>query len=409
MATKVPAKIDNSSSDTFTPGTDLVSPIGGVVDDVATDLVQEGRAGAARITQARGLHVSIRDEDGNEVGSGSANHDLLAKLDLIIEALPFLLQDDTLTKRGVPIAGGRLDGIRDAIATLLPPGAATAARQVAGGASGTPSPEVQSIQGTDAMVPVRVTMSDILEKLDQIRESLAFVMQDDTLTKRGIGISGGTLDGIASPVRTLLPDGAATSIRQAAPGSIDMPSTEVSSVQGVLGMAPLRTEMRDLETIESGASDILAAILDELQVQRARAVPHTVTELILSGRATLYSREWQFTAAQTDLELFQAPQGQRIAVTKCTVDLDADQTNSSLFRVCLTAAGQLTIPAVSATTGVDGIVAAHGDAPPGGGVIEGDGGAFIGIGSSGGSLRITTEVATSGRIHVLVSWVFLPA
>lgn len=51
----------------FTPNTDGINPVGGLVDDAGTDTVQEGRVGAARITPQRAWHVNLRAADGSEV------------------------------------------------------------------------------------------------------------------------------------------------------------------------------------------------------------------------------------------------------------------------------------------------------------------------------------------------------
>lgn len=50
----------------FVPGTDQVTPIGGFLDDVAPDSVDEGDVGAVRMSANRSLHVEIRDGANNE-------------------------------------------------------------------------------------------------------------------------------------------------------------------------------------------------------------------------------------------------------------------------------------------------------------------------------------------------------
>lgn len=51
----------------FTPGTSPFVPIGGEVDDIATDSLDEGEAGAVKITGTRALHVNIRDSTAVQV------------------------------------------------------------------------------------------------------------------------------------------------------------------------------------------------------------------------------------------------------------------------------------------------------------------------------------------------------
>lgn len=61
----------------FTPGTDAVAMIGAEVDDTAPDSVDEGDAGAVRMSANRNLHVRVRDDAGNERGMNiDANGDV---------------------------------------------------------------------------------------------------------------------------------------------------------------------------------------------------------------------------------------------------------------------------------------------------------------------------------------------
>lgn len=63
----------------FTPGTTSFTPIGGQVDDTATDGLDEGEAGAARLTPSRALHVSLFDTSGNALTAATdATHDSAA-------------------------------------------------------------------------------------------------------------------------------------------------------------------------------------------------------------------------------------------------------------------------------------------------------------------------------------------
>jgi len=52
----------------FTPGSTSVTPIAGTFDDVAPDSVDEGDAGAVRMSANRNLYSTIRDAAGNERG-----------------------------------------------------------------------------------------------------------------------------------------------------------------------------------------------------------------------------------------------------------------------------------------------------------------------------------------------------
>lgn len=68
----------------FTPATDDVVPIAGVFDDVATDSVNEGDAGAVRMSANRNLFTAIRDAAGNERGANvNASNELLVAVSSI--------------------------------------------------------------------------------------------------------------------------------------------------------------------------------------------------------------------------------------------------------------------------------------------------------------------------------------
>lgn len=53
----------------FTPGTDAVQMIGATFDDTSPDSVNEGDAGAVRMSANRNLYTTIRDAAGNERGA----------------------------------------------------------------------------------------------------------------------------------------------------------------------------------------------------------------------------------------------------------------------------------------------------------------------------------------------------
>lgn len=58
-------KVDDAA---FTPGTSLVTMVGAEFDDSSPDSVDEGDAGAIRMSANRNLYVRIRDNAGNERG-----------------------------------------------------------------------------------------------------------------------------------------------------------------------------------------------------------------------------------------------------------------------------------------------------------------------------------------------------
>lgn len=77
----IPVKTDDAA---FTPGTDPVVPIAGQLDDTGTDSVDEGDAGALRMSANRNLYIQLRDAAGNERGANvNASNELLVAVSSI--------------------------------------------------------------------------------------------------------------------------------------------------------------------------------------------------------------------------------------------------------------------------------------------------------------------------------------
>jgi hypothetical protein len=58
-------------SATFTPGTTVINPAGGLFDDTPPTAIATGKAAAARITNNRALHMNLRNQAGTEIGTSS--------------------------------------------------------------------------------------------------------------------------------------------------------------------------------------------------------------------------------------------------------------------------------------------------------------------------------------------------
>ena len=61
-----------SDNGAFTFGTTAINPIGGVLDDTATNAATENSAAVARITAQKALHMNLRNVSGTEVGTSGA-------------------------------------------------------------------------------------------------------------------------------------------------------------------------------------------------------------------------------------------------------------------------------------------------------------------------------------------------
>ena len=94
----------------FTPGTDKVLMIGAEADASGPDSVDEGDAGALRMTLDRALHVSIRDSAGNNRG---LNIDASGQLAVTVPTDPFGANADAASDSGSISA--KLRGIATAL------------------------------------------------------------------------------------------------------------------------------------------------------------------------------------------------------------------------------------------------------------------------------------------------------
>jgi hypothetical protein len=80
----------------FTPGTSVVSVIGGEFDDTAPDSVDEGDAGALRMSANRNLYTTIRDAAGNERGANVNASGQLNVTGPVTNAGTFAVQADSV-------------------------------------------------------------------------------------------------------------------------------------------------------------------------------------------------------------------------------------------------------------------------------------------------------------------------
>ena len=90
-------KVDDAA---FTPGTTSVSMMGAEFDDASPDSVDEGDAGAPRMSANRNLYMRIRDNAGNERG---ANVDASNQL-TVVEASAAAIAADLNELTAAPVA-----------------------------------------------------------------------------------------------------------------------------------------------------------------------------------------------------------------------------------------------------------------------------------------------------------------
>lgn len=76
-------KVDDAA---FTPGTSRVMVIGAEADETGPDSVDEGDAGALRMTLARAMHVNLRNASGTELASGAGTATAALRVTLASDA-----------------------------------------------------------------------------------------------------------------------------------------------------------------------------------------------------------------------------------------------------------------------------------------------------------------------------------
>lgn len=123
----------------------------------------------------------------------------------------------------------------------------------------------------------------------------------------------------------------------------------------------------------------------------------------IGGHPNLITREYDFgTAAQTDVNLAAAvvAADERVYVTRFEAMCD----NANSVAVSVRAGfGTANVPTAS-SSGVSGMIATHPGIAAGSGIICGNGAGIIAVGGAGEEPRLTSSAATSGNLHVLISY-----
>ena len=124
---------------------------------------------------------------------------------------------------------------------------------------------------------------------------------------------------------------------------------------------------------------------------------------MIGGHPNLITREYDFgTAAQTDVNLAAAAVAadERVYVTRFEATCD----NANTVNVSVRAGfGTASVPTASAT-GVSGMIASHPGIAPGSGLVSGSGAGLLAVGAAGEEPRLTSSAATTGNLHVVISY-----
>lgn len=123
----------------------------------------------------------------------------------------------------------------------------------------------------------------------------------------------------------------------------------------------------------------------------------------MAGHPNLITREYDFgTTAQTDTNLAAATvnSDERVYVTRFEATCDNANSVAVSVRVGF---GTANVPTASAS-GVSGMIASHPGIPAGSGFFSGVGAGIIAVGGAGEEPRLTSSAATSGNLHVIISY-----
>ena len=360
----------------FTPGTDKVAMIGAQFDDTTPDSVNEGDAGAIRMSGRREMYTQIRDAAGNERGAN-------------VTAGGALLTDASATTQ--PISAASLP---------LPSGASTLAEQQS------QTTHLATIAGDTTDIETAVEIMDDWDESDRAKVNIV-------VGQAGVTAGAGSV-AANTPRVTLAADDPGVALLT----TIDADTGNIATSVGV---------MDDWDNAASdGASvsgDVAHDTVDAGEPVKigAKAIAHGTnpTAVAADDRTNLFANRHgvQFVTgphmnpfteevtiadadgAQTNLAVKTVGAGTKIAITQVQVACDEANSVGVAFRLGFATA---TLPA-AATTGVAGIVASHPGMVPGMVMTRGDGMAILGIGADNEDLRLTCEDPVSGSIRLVYS------
>lgn len=123
---------------------------------------------------------------------------------------------------------------------------------------------------------------------------------------------------------------------------------------------------------------------------------------VLGGSPAVHTREWEVSAALTNIVLAPSATNQKYVVTEIGTHVGGSCTVNVSVRVGF-ATGNLPATA-SGSAGDEGILLAASAMPPGTGMVRGTGAGVIGVSNDSEALTVTTTVPTGGRAKVWATY-----
>ena len=355
----------------FAPATDKVLMLGAEADDTSPDSVDEGDAGALRMSTRRELYTQLRDAAGNERGANVTAANAL-KVDGSAVTQPI---SGSVTVSGTVTANAGTGTL-----TVEP-----TATQV-DDAAFTPASGKIVMLGAEAddTSPDSVDEGDGGALRMSLRRELYTQIRDAAGNERGVNVTS---------ANALKVDGSA--VTQPVSGTITA-SNAAGDVahDGADSGNPVKV---GVVAIAHGANPSeVSASLDRTNIYANRAgILFTI-----GGHPNIITRRDNYTGAQTDTAIVSVSAGTKIVVTR--IGVRADNANTAAPSVIIG------LGATNTPTGA-GVLDSHPGLPGGGGMNAGDGSAIVGVGADGEDLRITCGAPTGGSLSVLVSYFTIPS
>lgn len=393
----------------FTAATDKIAMIGAVLDDATPDSVDEGDAGALRMSANRALHAMIRDGAGNERG---ANVNASSQLEVSVENSPTVTpaqatHDNLNLNANLQVGDADVGG-----GNPVPVDGSGVTQPVSGSVAAT-NAGTFAVQEDGAALTALQLIDDVIKTDDA-----GFTPATDKVAMMGAQADETAPDSVD--------EGDAGALRMSTNRNLYVQIRDETEERSALVSASgyLRTSVESLPeatvkgTVAHDAADADAPVKIGAKAIDPGAAPTAVadddvTDLYANRHGMLFGMnmhpltqtiEYMSTGVQTNDVIIDAG-SDRVAVTKCSATLQS--TAAAGVRIGFDAT---TIPS-EPTTGntVADVILSHPAVEGGSGVVEGSGAGVIGLGAAGEDLRIACDAPTSGQWNVTVTYFILPA
>jgi len=373
----------------FTPASSKVAMFGAEFDDTTPDSVDEGDAGALRMSANRNLYVRIRDNAGNERGLNIDANGALAAT--VTNASAANLNMTEASAASILTSVQLIDDViyTDDTSTHTP-----ASTKVAG------------IGAVAAPTDTTLNANDIGMPGMSVGRELYGVIRDAAGNLRGANVN-------ASNQLTVSVDNTVTvgshAVTNAGTFAVQVDGSALTALQliddpvfaddAAFTVGTSKVMMAGHQAVVMGSNPDAADANDAVAgITNRHRVPY-----MIGGHPNIINKHIQVTdadGAQTDAALITISTGSKIVVTRYSVTVDSATTATGGVAVRM-GFGTASTPSNDANSGM---LMAHSGIPAGGGIAEGDGSGIIGMGADNEDLRLTCEDPAGGNIDIVVSY-----